>query len=366
MNAYITGIGTWLPNTVRLNDAWPSSFRERTQQLNDRTFNDIPTPLDRDAAALLQRDLAREALDPMLGSKLRYVADRHETSTRAEAEAGRAALAMAGVAAHEVDLLLSHAMVPERLTPNAPAVAALLGAHNAQALSVDSVCASAVSQLEVARAYVMAGLAKHVLLTQSHLMLRSFPLLHPAAPGLGDAASALLVSHRPNAQGVSLSILSTFARTHGEHALSVTWVRGQDDESDPPWWKAGGEMRLGSRDSPGAKYLMRETVSFAASTIHEALLRAGVDKERVTVLASVQPRGFIPAAIAEHLGLSRSCAVSTYEEIAHVGACGPVFNLHKAHELARIDPGALVALYAQGAGFTRAAAVLEVTKSAST
>jgi 3-oxoacyl-[acyl-carrier-protein] synthase III len=245
-------------------------------------------------------------------------------------------------------------------------VAALLGAHNAQALAVDSVCASAVSQLDVARAYIMAGLAKHVLITQSHLMLRSFPSSHPAAPGIGDAASALLISDAPNAQGLSLRILSTFARTHGEHARSVTWVRGQDDETDIPWWKAGGDIRLGSRDSQGAKYLMRETVSFASSTISEAIERANVDKERISVLASVQPRGFIPAAIAEHLGLARSCAVTTYEEIAHVGACGPVFNLHKALERELLRPQGVVALYAQGAGFTRAAAVLEVTKSAST
>ena len=51
---------------------------------------------------------------------------------------------------------------------------------------------------------------------------------------------------------------------------------------------------------------------------------------RLGVVASVQPRGFIPPAIAERLGLSRASAVTTYDAIAHLGACGPVFNLARA------------------------------------
>lgn len=366
MRAAITGIGTWLPLTVRGNEYWPRNFGQRDGEGADRTFNDIPTPLDAEAAAIVQRDLAREALDPMLGARTRHVADAVQCSADAEARAGRAALEDAGVAPGDLDLVLSHAMVPERLTPNAPRVAALLGAHKAVALAVDSVCASAVSQLDVARAYVQSGLARHVLLTQSHLMLRTFPSMHPAAPGLGDGASALLVSASCESSRTELSIVSTFGQTHGEHARAVTWVRGSDDANDPAWWLAGGALRLGSRDSEGAKFLMRETVSFGAATVREAAQRAGVDVERIAVLSSVQPRGFIAAAIAERLGLPRDRAVTTYEEIAHVGACGPVFNLHEARRQGRLTPGALVALYAQGAGFTRAAVVLEVQKTAST
>ena len=74
----------------------------------------------------------------------------------------------------------------------------------------------------------------------------------------------------------------------------------------------------------------------------------------------MQPRGFIPHAIAEHLGLSRAHAVETYERIAHVGVCGPVFNLARAREAGRLWRGAHAVMYAQGAGFTRAAAILEV------
>jgi 3-oxoacyl-[acyl-carrier-protein] synthase-3 len=259
-----------------------------------------------------------------------------------------------------VDLVLSHAIVPDRIgPPSAVSVAHVLGAHRAMALGVEAACASAIAQLEVARAYVGSGLAKVVLLTQSHLMLRAFPMDHPAAPGLGDGATALIV-----ARGRGLSVRSTFGVTHGEHALSVTWVRGHDEASDLPWWKAGGDFRMGTRAGAGAKFLMRETVSYGAATLREAADRAALDVERIGVLASVQPRGFIPGAIAERLGLPRERAVTTYDEIAHVGVCGPVFNLVSARKQGLLREGTVVALYGQGAGFTRSAAMLEVTGTA--
>jgi 3-oxoacyl-[acyl-carrier-protein] synthase-3 len=356
MTAAITGIGVYVPETIRTNDFWPPAFHERFGKQGDRTFNDIPSPLDEAAAAIVARDLALEALDPMLGAKLRHVADARLSSAQAEAFAAQNALRDAGIEAAEIDLVLSHALVPDRIMPpTAVALAALIGAHNARALAVDSACASAVSQLEVAQAFVEAGLARHVLIAQSHLLWRALSAEHPASPGLGDAASALVVS-----RGRGLTIRGSFSQTHGEHARSVTWLRGSDDESDPPWWLAGGNTRMGSRNQEGAKFLMRETVTFGARTVHECALRAGIPVDRIAVLASVQPRGFIPLAIAERLGLARECAVTSYEEIAHVGACGPIFNLHKARAQGRLRPGAVIALYAQGAGFTRAAALLEM------
>jgi 3-oxoacyl-[acyl-carrier-protein] synthase-3 len=356
MTTSITGIGVYLPETIRDNDFWPAEFRERFAQAGDRTFNDIPTPLDEVAAAIVARDLAQEALDPMLGATLRHVADDSLSSAQAEAYAAESALHDAGISAEDVDLVLSHALVPDRIMPpTATALAALIGAHNARALAIDSACASAVSQIEVALAFIEAGLARHVLLAQSHLLWRALSAGHPASPGLGDAASALVVS-----KGSGLTIRGVFSQTHGEHARSVTWLRGTDDASDPPWWLAGGDMRMGSRNQEGAKFLMRETVTFAARTVHECALRAGIPVDRIGVLASVQPRGFIPGAIAERLGLEREVAVTSYDQIAHVGACGPIFNLHKARVQGRWLRGTAVALYAQGAGFTRAAALLEM------
>jgi 3-oxoacyl-[acyl-carrier-protein] synthase-3 len=351
-------MGTWLPEQVRKNDAWPPSFATRPDAVDDRTFNDIPQAADPIAAAILARDLALEARDPFLGATLRHVADPAMTSAEAEAQAGLRAMSDAGIAPADVDLVISNSIVPDRLGNFTPSqVAHLVGAQRALAFSIDAACASGVAALEMARAYLESGLARVALLTQGHLLMRAFPFLHPACPGLGDGAAALVVA----AERRGLVVRATFGQTHGEFAHAVTFVRGTDEASDPPWWQAGGEYRIGSRAPALAKQLMRDTVSFGAATLRELADRVGIDVASIAVLASVQPRGFVPGAIAERLGLPRERAVTTYPEIAHVGNCGPVFNLKRARELGMLTPGAIVALYAQGAGFTRTAALLEVS-----
>lgn len=351
MKACISGLGTWHPTTVRHNDAWPPEFG--AARSGDRTFNDIPLPLG-DAATLTERYLELEAADPFLGARERRVAN-DSTAADAEYEAARAALADAEVTPDQIDAVISYTTVPDRIVPaTSGRVAHRLGATRAVTWGMDAACATLITQLMTAAGMIEAGLAHHVLLTQSHLILRAVPLLHPATPGLGDAATACVVSARGRWRLVSLH-----ARTHGEFFDAVTWVRNDVSEHEAPWWKQGGDYRLGSKNRPQAKQLMRDTVQFGAQTVREAADKASLRVEQLSHLFSVQPRGWIPGAIAQHLGLPREAALTTYETYAHLGACGPIVNWHTAHRTSRLSPASRLALYAQGAGFTRGAAILE-------
>lgn len=353
MKAHVSGLGTWHPKQVRHNDAWPPEFG--AARAGDRTFNDIPLPLG-DAGALAERYLELEASDPFLGARERRVAEG-TTAADAEYEAARSALEDAGIAPTQVDAVISYTTVPDRIVPpTAGRVAHRLGATQAVTFGMDAACATLIAQLMTAAGMVEAGLARHVLLTQSHLLLRAVPLLHPATPGLGDAATACVVS-----PGGRWRIVSLHARTHGEFFDAVTWVRDDVAESEAPWWKQGGDYRLGSKNRPQAKQLMRDTVQFGAQTVREAADKANLEVQQLSHLFSVQPRGWIPGAIAQHLGLPVEAALTTYEKYAHLGACGPIVNWQTAHRGGALTPSSKLALYAQGAGFTRGAAILEQT-----
>ncbi len=76
------------------------------------------------------------------------------------------------------------------------------------------------------------------------------------------------------------------------------------------------------------------------------------------MLLSVQPRRWVPLAIAEALGLEPSVAVETYRRYAHLGAWALSSNLIAARDAGKLTLGARVVIYAQGAGFTRAAAAV--------
>jgi 3-oxoacyl-[acyl-carrier-protein] synthase-3 len=355
MNASIIGLGEWFPDAVRANDAWPAGFGARAagdserRELADVTAREGDDPCDRITA----RYAAAEASDPFLGSSRRRVADDALTAVEAETHAGRAALDDAGIDAKDVGLVLSWAVVPDRITPSgASRVAHLLGASRALAMGVDAACASAVAQLSLATAMIETGRIKYALLTQSHLMTRAFPLSHPASPNVGDGATAIVVGATERR-----GVLTAHAVSEGEHYDAVAWRRTKDN--DTRWWEPGGASYLGSYAPEGARALIQSTVRIGASTVREAASEAGVAIAQIDLLASVQPRKWIPAAIAEALDLPLDRAPSTFDDYAHLGGCGPVVNLLDARRRGLVARGATVALYAQGAGFTRAAAILE-------
>jgi 3-oxoacyl-[acyl-carrier-protein] synthase III len=251
----------------------------------------------------------------------------------------------------QVDAIFSWALVPDRIMPsNACAVAHHLGARSAWAATVDTACASPVTQLGLAASLIESGRAHTVLLTQSHLASRTFPLSHPASPCVGDGATALVI-RASDTPGLGLC----HSMTHGEHYESVIWCRDKDPGKDSPWWRAGGPHFMSSHAPRVASSLIEETVPTGVQTIRELAQRASLQLSEIDVIASIQPRAWVPQAIAEGLGLSTSIAPQTYEHVAHLGGVGAIVNLIEARRRGLLRKGANVVIYAQGAGFTRAA-----------
>ncbi len=351
--AAISGVGAWYPEPVRENSAWPEDFGARGRSSGDRTFNDIPYSED-PALRVTDEFLLAEASDPFLGVHQRRFAPVELTAAEAETAAARLALEDAGLRAEELSAVISYSAVPDRITPpSASDVASKLGLPRILSWGMDAACATAILQLQTAAALVDSGQYEHVLLTQSHLMLRTFPLLHPASPGLGDASTALIVSRTGR-----FRILGIHAVTETSFFPAVTWIREAHDDNDSPWWTTGSPFRVGSLDKEGAKALQRDTVAYGVSTLRECVERANLKVEDIGLLACAQPRGWIPRAILRVLSLDEAKAASVYETRGHLGACGAIANLENAYRAGRTEGQTVVALYAQGAGFTRAAALL--------
>jgi 3-oxoacyl-[acyl-carrier-protein] synthase-3 len=352
MNAAIAGLGEWLPETVRKNDAWPAEFTTARAAGEDRVLADVSARQSDDPCdVIVARHLAQEAGDPFLGSARRRVADDRMTACEAEAHAARAALKDAQVEARDVDVIMAYAAVPDHISPpSAPRVAHLIGATRAYAPGVHVACASAIVQLELAAALIESRRARTVLLTQSFLMTRAFPLAHPASPNIGDAATAIVVrasSHR--------GVIATHAVTSGEYYDAVLWRRRGEESR---WFEAGGAMSLSTNDGAAARKLIQNTVRFGSQTVRELMDKARTPMRELTVLCSVQPRRWVPGALAEVLGLDAARAPDTFLDRAHLGACGVVTNLIEARRRGLVGEGSLIALYGQGAGFTRAAGLM--------
>jgi 3-oxoacyl-[acyl-carrier-protein] synthase-3 len=354
MRACIQGVGQWLPENIRTNDAWPPEFvAAAARRGSDRTLVQIPTGNTGDLCdEVTARHAAREVDDPFLGSTRRRVADIDISARQAEALAAEAALADADIDSRDVGLVISWSLVPDHITPpSAPWVAHAIGAKGAFAIGVDVACASALAQMEFAAAMIESGRIKYAVLTQSHLATRTFEMMHPASPGFGDAATAIVMGPGPGHE-----LIGSYAVSEGQYYDAILWTRGTDD--DRPWYTTGNPLQCGTRNSSAARQLIQNGIRFGAQTIGALMDELNMSTSAITALISVQPRRWFPEAIAETLGLAEGIAPQTFDELAHLGAAGTVTNLIAARERGLLQENTLVAFYAQGAGFTRAAALV--------
>lgn len=348
MSAVVLGLGLHLPPRVRPNSAWPASFSERFAALRARDLTRIDPATDA-VGAIATRWASATERDPFRGATRRHVAD--VSSTELAAEAGRAALADAGLAASDVDVVLSHALVPEQVSPpDAARVAHLLGVRRGGAYGLDAVCASVIAQLVVAAALVESGRARHVLLVQSHLVSPTLDLEQPASAIFGDAASALVVG--PGARGEGL--VGDVAAVDGALHRAVTFER----KEGTPWWAEGSALHPASGDRAATAQMTSRLLHLGVDTLGALFDRTGLAPKDVDVLATIQPAAWYPPALAEATGIPVERAPSTFASIAHVGASGVVANLLAARAEGRLSPGANVVLYAHGAGMNRVAALL--------
>jgi 3-oxoacyl-[acyl-carrier-protein] synthase III len=338
----IAGLGEWFPPQRIL-----CSLRGEVQDVMASALLDVDAELAQDV------ELMRELVGQENAARERATWTRRqattETVTFAGIQAGRAALEDAKLEAKSIDYVLSSGAVPDLRSAHAPRIAEGLGIRGVPCLDIDVACAGPVVQLQLALALIASGQAETVLATQGNLFTRVVPEDDRMRHYLGDAGTAFIVKR--SSQQVSFAIASD-----GGFADSVVFTRV--DGSDAPWYLGGERIIIGSSDPAGAGKLVANTLRYAAASIKTACTKAGLLTNELDVVSVMHPRAWVPRGIARLLGVDAARAPCTFEQYAHIGGCGPIVNLIEARRRGILRPGARVALYAQGAGFTRAAAVL--------
>lgn len=351
MNVDLTGVGLWLPDEIRGNDAWPDSFSDLKKRTVRRELIDlIPEKLDAymESYAEMAR---REAGDPFLGAERRRVAPNDVPAYQAEVYAGEAAIQDAGLTASDIDTVLAYSSVPDKpAQPSAPKVAHELGIGGV-AYGVDAGCASTVAQMQVACSLIQTGQAQNVLLCQSNLAQRvAFPG-DAFSPSMGDAATAMVLSASPKE-----GLLGTVMETVGSEWESICWMPRERNEKQ--WFNPStGGWTMGTERPRKSVKLMASSVRYGVETVNKVLDRCGVSIEQVDLLAATQARDWMPGKIAEGLGLPPGRAPSTYRDFGSVGPCTPLLNFWTARESGLVKPGSLCVLYVQGISFTVSAAL---------
>jgi 3-oxoacyl-[acyl-carrier-protein] synthase-3 len=281
----------------------------------------------------------------------RYAADDECTSDLA-AQAARACLSQAGLAAEDVEGIILATSSPDRMQPaTATRVQALLGAKNAFAFDVNSVCTGAVYALETGNAFIRAGLVRNVLVVASEVYSR---ILNPAdfstCPYFGDGAGAVLLE----------------AAADGSSGIMGTILRADGTGHDVIQVPCGGTMKPYSQmQALREQYFTmkgREVYEFAVTrapeVIRELMSAMGLTRECISWVVPHQANLNVIRAISDAVGISRERFVTNLQKYGNTGGASVFIALDELCRSGVQMSDRVVVLVAFGGGLSWGASAI--------
>jgi len=313
----ITGWGSGLPDRVVTNADLTTRFDTSDEWIVDRS-------------GIRSR---RIASGPFAESADPPVAGLGTTGVLAAA-AGRDAMAMAGLSAQEIGMLVLCTSTPDQALPaTSAAVAAALGI-TAGAMDLNAACAGFTFGLVTASGLVSAG-ADRVLLIGAETMTRIVDW--------DDRATAVLF-----ADGAGAVVLEAVA---GPGSL-LGWDAGVDGTLQPLLYADHGSgIVMKGRE------VFRQAVRVTVESARLSLERAKVNPEDIALFVPHQANSRIMDAIAERLGIPLDRIASVIDHTGNTSAASIPLALVDAAANGRLHPGDLVLLAGFGGGMAWASAV---------
>ncbi|HEX7766272.1 MAG TPA: beta-ketoacyl-ACP synthase III [Nitrospira sp.] len=322
MKARITGTGSYAPSRIMTNVELERTVATSDEWIRERT-----------------------------GIRERHIAASGEACSDLAVQAGRRALAAAGIAAADLDMILVATCTGDYPLPaTACLVQHQLGATKAAACDLSAACCGFVYALSVADAYVRTGM-RHVLVIGSEVMSaitdwsdRNTCIL------FGDGAGAAVVSASDGERG----ILSTHLRSDGSLCDLITVPAG--GSRTPPSEKVVAER------THFIKMKGNETFKVAVRTLEEiareTLAANHLQVEDLDLYVPHQANMRILKAVMERLGLPLEKVMLNLEHYGNTSAASIPIALDEAVRAGRVQDGSLVMLGAFGAGLTWASALI--------
>jgi len=317
------------------------------------TGSALPARRVSNAELAAQVDTSDEWIVERTGIRYRHIAGTGETTATLAADACRRALAAAGRAAADVDLIVLATATPDQTFPaTATKVQAMLGIPDCVAFDVAAVCSGFLYAVQVADSMIRAGVHARALVVGAETFSRIVDWEDRATCVLfGDGAGAILLEATEvdaSSPAEGRGILATRLHADGRHN-ELLYVDG-----GPSTTGTVGKLRMKGRE------VFRHAVTNLAAVMNEALDAAGLAPADVDWVVPHQANARILDATARKLGLSPDKVVVTVDRHANTSAASVPLALDAAVLDGRVRPGQLVVLEAMGGGFTWGAAVIRV------
>ena len=282
------------------------------------------------------------------GIRFRHIAAPHETTSTLAADACRAALEAAGIAAQDIDLIVLATATPDQTFPaTATKVQAMLGIDDCVAFDVAAVCSGFLYAVQVADSMLRTGVHSRALVIGAETFSRILDWEDRTTAVLfGDGAGAIVLEGQDSDADTGRGILATKLHADGRHN-ELLYVDG-----GPSTTGTVGKLRMKGRE------VFRHAVTNLAAVMEESLAIAGLAAGDVDWVVPHQANARILDATSRKLGLPPEKVVVTVDRHANTSAASVPLALDTAVRDGRIRPNQIVVLEAMGGGFTWGAAVV--------
>ena len=321
----ITGCGSTAPETVLTNDSLAQMVETSDEWINTRT-----------------------------GMRNRHIASPTESLSQLSAIAAQKAIAMAGISATNIDLIILATSTPDDLFGSACKIQGLIGATNAVAFDVTAACSGFVFALITASQFIRSGVYQNVLIIGADLLSRWVDWSDRASCVLfGDGAGAVVCQRVDD--GDRLLSFGMYSNGGQNGCLNINY------RSDRHPLVENITSQKGTYDpiTMNGKEVYRFAVAEVPEAISKAMFQANLTADDIDWLLLHQANQRIMDAVAKRLDIPQNKILSNIAEYGNTSAASIPLALDAAVRDGRVKPGDTIAASGFGAGLTWGSAIFK-------
>ena len=319
MTARIIGTGSCLPEAIVTNDYLSTIMDTSDEWISSRT-------------GIKERHLVKE-----------------ETTASLSLEAGRRALAEAGVAPEELDMIIVGTLTGDYITPStACEVQAGLGAVNAVAFDINAACAGFLFSLHTVNAYIQCGMCRTALLIGAETLSRIMDG--------GDRSTCVLFGDGAGAAVVQAQEGGLIAYDQGSDGEKGKYLACRNRTNNNPLVQTEKNYSYTQMDG---QEVYKFAVTYVPNSIHKVLEKAGLQPEDIKYYLLHQANLRIIQAVAKRLKISLDRFPISLDHCGNVSAASVPILLDDVNRKGMLQKGDKIILSGFGGGLTWGTCLIE-------
>jgi 3-oxoacyl-[acyl-carrier-protein] synthase-3 len=277
------------------------------------------------------------------GIERRHILPPGQSNVDMAEHASRAAIAAAGLAPGDIDLISYGTTTPDLVFPNAGVLLQdRLGCRGGPAFALEAACSGFIYALAVADKFVRTGSARRALVVGSEVLSRIVDQNDRSTAILfGDGAGAVVLE--PSEQP---GIISTHLHADGSYKHLMYCTGG------PAHGAAPGNMPSGDFVRMAGSEVFKLAVTLLGRVVEETLALNHLDRDAIDWLVPHQANIRIIQAVAKKLGMPMGRVIVTVQEHGNTSTASVPLALDVGVRDGRIRRGQLLLLEALGGGVT--------------